>query len=179
MEWALIAGMAVLAVLALGWLVYRRWFKLTDLQRLVRNISHENLTNVFLPDGLGGEIYIDHLLLTPRGLLLIDVKDVSGTVFAGDRLDEWSANSPTGRVSFDNPIPQLQDRTSAVRLLVPGTPIDAKIIFVNEVTFPKGHPESVSTLEILGNDYARVDDADGSGLYVTAWETITGSARPI
>ena len=177
LEWGAIGAGATLVVTLLGWLIYRKWFRLTELQRLVREISHESLVNVFLPDGLGGEIHIDHVLLTPKGILVLDTKDVSGTVFAGDRLEEWSANTAEGRVAFANPLPQLQDRVSAIRQLVPGTPIEAKILFIDEVSFPKGHPESVSTIAEVreGTD----ELVENSGLFTSAWETITGSARAV
>ena len=174
----IIAGsFAVVALL--GWLIYRRWFKRTPLEQLVRDISYEKVVNVFLPDGLGGEIHIDHLLLTPRGLLLLDTKDVSGTVFAGDRLDEWSANSAQGRVTFDNPLPQLQDRVAAIRQLVPGTPIESKVMFIDRVDFPKGHPEAVTTVEMLAAEFGEAPLSEEGGVYGAAWETIATSARPI
>ena len=177
LELGAIGAGAALVVALLGWLIYRKWFRLTELQRLVRDISHESLVNVFLPDGLGGEIHIDHVLLTPKGILVLDTKDVSGTIFAGDRLDEWSANAADGRVAFDNPLPQLQDRVSAIRQLVPGTPIEAKVLFTDEVTFPKGHPQAVSTIAELRE--AGGELPENSGLFESAWETIAGSARAV
>lgn len=177
LDWVVIAGLGTVFTALLGWLIYRRWFRRTELQNLVRDISQDSLVNVFLPDGLGGEIHIDHLLLTPRGVLLLDTKDVAGTLFAGERLDEWSANSNAGRVTFENPLPRLEDRVSAIRQLAPGTPIDAKVVFTDTVSFPKGRPEAVTTIAELGEHYS--SELLDTEIYETAWQTITSSARPI
>ena len=54
-----------------------------DLKKLLRAVSTDTLVDFVIPDGAGGEIHIDHLLLTPRGLMLLETKDMQGAVFAG------------------------------------------------------------------------------------------------
>ena len=49
---------------------------------------------VLVPDGMGGFIHIDHLLLTPRGLLVLDTRRVAGSHLrrrSDERLDRHRA----------------------------------------------------------------------------------------
>jgi hypothetical protein len=161
-----------------GWgLVRWRRLRNKNLRRRLRGISHDVLVDFFIPDGNGGEIHIDHLLLTSQGLMLLETKDMAGTVFAGDRLDTWSATSEIGRVTFDNPIPRLQDRTAAISSLAPGVPIESKVLFVNPATFPKGHPSAVVTVTALLEEYATEHSADETSPFGGQWETIKAAAN--
>jgi hypothetical protein len=167
----------IISLVGGGWAIIR-WRRVhkDKLRRRLRDISQDVLVNFFVPDGNGGEIHIDHLLLTDQGLVLLETNDLSGVVFAGNRLDTWSAVSEIGRITFDNPISRLQDRTAAISFLAPGVPIAAKVLFVNEATFPKGHPASVVTIPVLLEEYA----SDASGVEVSMfnkqWDAIKTAA---
>lgn len=145
------------------------------LTRLQRAISQDSLEGAVLADGIGGEIQIEYLMLTPRGLLLLDTIGVSGTVFAGERLDVWSANSQSGRVTFENPIPNLQARAAAVQLAVPGVPVDARLLFLGTVTFPKGHPPAVTDIESLLEEYAAAQTGEGGSVFEGQWAALKQS----
>ncbi len=167
----------IISLVGGGWAIIR-WRRLhkDTLRRRLRDISHDVLVNFFVPDGNGGEIHIDHLLLTDRGLVLLETNDLSGAVFAGNRLDTWSAVSAIGRTTFENPISRLQDRTAAISFLAPGVPVAAKVLFVNEATFPKGHPASVVTIPVLLEEYA--SDAAGAEvrMFNKQWGAIKAAA---
>ncbi|NKC01726.1 MAG: hypothetical protein GKR90_24945 [Pseudomonadales bacterium] len=179
MELITIAGGLLLIITLVGvvWGMVRwRRLRSKDLRRRLRDISRDVLADFFVPDGNGGEIHIDHLLLTEQGLVLLETKDVSGTVFAGDRLDTWSATSEIGRVAFDNPIPRLQDRMAAISFLAPGVPIASKVLFVNEATFPKGHPTSVVTIPTLLDEYASEGAEPEVSVFNEQWDAIKAAA---
>ena len=103
----LLGILAALTVLVVVFVM--RWWRgpARKLSRVVRAIGSDSLVDVIIPDGMGGEIQLDHLLLTSGGLLLLELKDVDGTVFAGDTLDEWTALQGQTRTTFLNPIPVL------------------------------------------------------------------------
>jgi len=147
-------GLLGLLVIAILLVVHFRRRGGQGLRRLIQEVSSDALIDVFIPDGLGGEIHIDHLLLTPHGLILLETKDIQGAVFAGDRLDTWSATLDGQRATFSNPIPMLEERVAALKLLAPGMPIESRVLFISPVTFPKGHPETVSTVASLIEEYA-------------------------
>jgi len=146
------------------------------MQSLLRTVAVETLTDFIVPDGAGGEIHIDHLLLTPHGLILLETKDMQGAVFAGDRMDTWSANHDGERLTFDNPIPSLYERAAAISLLAPSVPIEARVLFTNDVTFPKGHPEAVSTVATLLEEYRAVEARAERRDFSTHWRTIKSVA---
>lgn len=168
------AAVFTLVVIAV---VRRRRGRNRELQRLMRTVSDDALIDFIIPNGDGGEIHIDHLLLTGQGLILLDTKDMAGAVFAGDRMDTWSATHAGIRMTFSNPIPQLQDRAAAISLLVPNVPIDSRVLFINDATFPKGHPEQVSTVQALIDDYHRETEDQSAQDFSSAWQTIKAAAQ--
>jgi hypothetical protein len=69
-------------VLLLLWLLYRRRMSRTrTLTSVLKQIGHERLDNLIVPNGDEGEIQIDHLLLKEYGIVIIHIKDVIGTFF--------------------------------------------------------------------------------------------------
>jgi hypothetical protein len=96
---------------------YRRRARAALLARLER-IAFETAHQVQVPDGMGGYIHIDHLLLTPRGVLMLDTRRVPGLIFGGDQMSEWTVMARGRRYTFDNPQPALYDRIAAVKALV-------------------------------------------------------------
>lgn len=172
-----VAILAIAALVIAVWL-FARWRRSInkELQRLLRTVSSDTLVNFIIPDGTGGEIHIDHLLLTPYGLMVLDTKDMQGTVFAGDRMDTWSATHHGARFTFNNPIPMLQERAAAISLLAPGVPIESRVLFINEATFPKGHPPAVATVPALIEEYCSVDSSGESLDFSEHWQTIKSKA---
>lgn len=172
---------ALVTLIVIGVLVMlvirRRRANARGLQPLIRNLAQDALTNIVISDGNQGEIYIDHLLLTHRGLLLLDTIDAAGNVFAGDRMDTWSATHKGNRINFRNPIPALADRASAVKVLAPTVPIESFIVFTANVQFPKGHPENVTTVADL-LDTVPPDPPAASEEFTTQWAAIKAAASP-
>ena len=78
----------------------------TRLERIAFEAAHQ----VLVPDGMGGHIHVDHLLLTPRGFLVLDTRRVAGLIFGGDQMSEWTVMARGRRYTFDNPQPALYDR---------------------------------------------------------------------
>jgi len=172
---------ALLTLIVIGVLVVvvirRRRANARGLKPLIRSLAHDALINIVISDGNQGEIYIDHLLLTHRGLLLLDTIDAAGNVFAGDRMDTWSATHKGNRINFRNPIPTLADRVSAVKVLAPTVPIESFVVFTADVQFPKGHPENVTTVANL-LETVPPDPPTPSEDYNTQWAAIKAAASP-
>ena len=161
----IIAGMIILAACVTAIVIARRRRSPERrLRQFIASISQDWMSRCLLPDGVGGEIYVDYLLLTHSGFMVVESKDVTGTVFAGDRLDTWSATSVDGRVEFDNPIPSLLNRIAAVEQLAPGIPVVGRILFHESVAFPKGHPDVVATAESLAREFDDHGPADSLAL---------------
>jgi hypothetical protein len=141
--WVLVViAVGLAAVLGFG-IIRRRGNVHRKLNRAVRRISADQLRDIIIPDAVDGQIHIDRLLLTEKGALVVDFKNVSGTVFAGERLDEWAIMGARGRQALRNPLHGLRNRVMAVRALSPDLPVEGRIIFSDGSEFPKGRPENV------------------------------------
>jgi hypothetical protein len=130
---------------------------------------------------MGGEIHIEHLLLTTRGILIINVKRYEGVIFAGDRMDQWTAMGPKGRSVFPNPLGTLYDRVAAVRQLVRDVDVAGFVLFPALADFSKGRPDEVLLPDDLLTAYAKPDKAEIGKLteaFAPHWEKIRAATRP-
>jgi hypothetical protein len=152
----LLAGAAV--ALLLCWLLYRYFrAKSGSLEATLEDISFDKIEGLIVPNADEGEILIDYLLLTSKGLLILEVKDVSGTVFGGDKLQDWTVITNERRFTFSNPQPALFDRIAAVRQIVRQVPVAGRILFLDGAEFPKGVPQLVSNMTELAADFGEPD----------------------
>ena len=73
LDYTLVAGIGVLLALValVGWLLWRRRGG-PELKEALEAVAIERLQNVLLPDGMGGHIQVEHLLLSGQGLVVID-----------------------------------------------------------------------------------------------------------
>lgn len=150
--------MAAAVVLLLAWLIVkivRR--KSGGLEHALTEISFDRIEGLVIPNADEGEILIDYLLLTSQGLLILEVKDVQGTVFGGDKLQDWTVITDERRFMFSNPQPALYDRIAAVRQIVREVPVAGRILFLDGAEFTKGTPGLVSNLAQLVDDFGEPD----------------------
>jgi hypothetical protein len=155
-SWLLLLA-AVLAV-GLVWVLYRFIRRRgDDFEHALANISFDRIEGLVIPNADDGEILIDYLLLTSQGLLILEVKEVQGTVFGGDKLQDWTVINDERRYTFSNPQPALFDRIAAVRQIVREVPVAGRILFLDGAEFTKGTPELVSSLSQLVGDFGEPD----------------------
>jgi hypothetical protein len=128
-----------------------------DFEHTVSLISFDRVERLVIPNADEGEILIDYLLLTSHGLLILEVKDVQGTVFGGDKLQEWTVINDKRRYTFPNPQPALYDRIAAVRQIVREVPVAGRILFLDGADFTKGTPALISSLAQLVSEFAEPD----------------------
>ncbi len=172
----------MLCLAALLVLLIRRRRTEGALSGLVDAVGVDRVSDVLIADGMGGEIHIEHLLLTGHGLVVLDVKTVEGTVFASDRMDEWTIMGPNDRVAIQNPQPALYDRIAALRLLVRDVPVSGHILFAENADFSKGRPRDVIFPEELLARYRKPEKADLERImdaFRPHWETVRGACRPV
>lgn len=149
-------------------------------QQRIEAIAHEVLRNVLIPNGNGGQLHINYLLLTERGLLVLDLFDVPGAVFGGDQMFQWTAIGRKFRFTFSNPQPILYDRMAAVKLLAGEVPVDGRLVFTQRGDFPKGKPKYVVRIDQLASDYPLVDRSRGNviGAFADVWAHVKRTAQP-
>ena len=126
------------------------WLRATavsrDVTRTLRIISDRLIRDVVVPDGVGGFVPVDALVLRERKLYVLDIRDVQGAIFGSEKMDIWTAMGRK-RYQFNNPIRPMHDRLAAVKYLVPGVEVLPRILFTSRGHFPKGRPEGVQLLE--------------------------------
>lgn len=129
------------------------------LQKTIRAISQDYLEKVIVPDGMDGKIEIDYLLLTARGLLVLDVKEVGGIVFAGTTLDRWAVMDGVERFTISNPIGPSLSRIIAVKRLAPHLPVHGRIVFTHDTDFRGADLPQVVSLDELRAQFTPADTA--------------------
>lgn len=149
----------VLALLLFVWLLYRFSRRGDKLQRTLKEIAHERIDAVVIPNGDDGEIQLDYLLLTSQGVLILHIKDVQGTVFGSDKMQDWTVISDDRRYTFSNPQPALYDRIAAVRQIVNQVPVAGRVLFLEGGEFTKGVPGLVCNLDELLEEFSEHDKA--------------------
>lgn len=163
-------------VLLLIWLLYRfvRRRK-CSLETVLADISFDRIDGLVIPSSDEGEILLDYLLLTSQGLLILEVKDTRGTVFGGDKMQDWTVITDDRRYTFPNPQPALYDRIAAVRQIVRQIPVAGRILFLDGAKFTKGVPGLVCSLKDLREEFSESDKAAAKikiESFMSHWELI-------
>ena len=133
--WYLVVGVPLVAVAAV--VVWRVWLRRRGLtlNQVLGRVAIDRVQDVLLPDGMGGQIQVEHLVLTGGGLVVIDVKAFEGAIFASERMAEWTVIGKKGRFTFPNPLGTLYDRVAALRQLVRDVPVTGLVLFNERADF--------------------------------------------
>ncbi len=176
-----VAGAAVLtAALVAGIRAYLVHRSLRLNEERIDSIAYEVLRNVLIPNGNGGQLHLNYLLLTERGLLVLDLFDVPGAVFGGDQMFQWTAIGRKLRFTFANPQPIMYDRMAAVKLLAGPVPVEGRLVFTQRGDFPKGKPKYVVRIDHLTADFPVVDRSRGNvaAAFGDVWQNIKQQTQP-
>ena len=176
----LLGALLLLAVLVLMRRTRRRRSR-GGLDELREAVGVDSISDVLVSDDMGGEIHIEHLLLTARGLVVLDVKTVAGTVFGSDRTDEWTVMTADERIVIRNPRGALHERIAALRLLVRDVPVCGHVLFVNGADFAKGRPSDVILPDELLVRYHKPAKAELDRIveaFSPHWDRVHAACRP-
>ncbi len=180
--WLALVGAIVLGML-LGWLW--RWYRQGRARRsivhAITSVGLDYVSDVLVPDGMGGVFHVDFLLLTARGILVIDLRDVQGNIFAGDQMNEWTVMDGPRRLTFVNPQSALYDRIAAVKALAEDAPVEGRIVFTRRATFPKGLPKWTLTIDSMRTEFPAVERAalaSSGDRFDAVWQGLKRSVTP-
>jgi hypothetical protein len=178
-------GAAILLLAALsyfGWRAYQRRARRKSLLARLERVAFAAAHQVLVPDGMGGFIHIDHILLTPRGIVVLDTRRVAGLIFGGDQMSDWTVMGRGHRYTFDNPQPALYDRIAAVKAQVGEVPVEGRLLFSNVGKFTKGIPKWVVMLDAIEVEFPVVDRGShvfpDAEQYTDGWNRLTAQLRP-
>lgn len=174
---AAIAGLVLVGLLSglLWWLRRRR---AAQPEQRLRQAAAAMLRHVLVPDGSGGELLLDYALLTPRGILLVDLRQVDGHVFGSESMQDWTVLARNGRYTFPNPRHPLHDRLAAVRRLVADVPVEGCIAFTGRAQFSRGRPPDALLFDELLGSLQRDRSSGGEALaaFMPYWERLRDAA---
>jgi hypothetical protein len=183
-EWIAV-GVSLLLLAAAGFWglrAYQRRARRRALLARLERVAFESVHQVLVPDSMGGFIHIDHLLLTPRGVLVLDTRRVAGLIFGGDQMSDWTVMGRGRRFTFDNPQPALYDRIAAVKALTGEVPVEGRLLFSNVGKFTKGIPKWVLMLDGIEVEFPVVDrgmkSSPAFAHFGEAWERLLPQLRP-
>jgi hypothetical protein len=177
-----IAGaLALVALLLVLWRWYRRRRAAAVRLATVTGGAFEYLRDVLVPDGQGGALHVDFLLLTARGCIVIDMRNIAGNIFGGDQMTEWTVMHREQRYTFANPQTSLYDRIAVVRALITELPVEGRVVFAPSGRFPKGLPRYTLMLGSLGAEFPPAE-REQSGAVPEAWRSdwarLVAACRP-
>jgi hypothetical protein len=176
--------LGVVAVAAAAFFGGRAWlYRRRDGRRVARVTggAADFLRNVLVPDGNGGDYHLDFVLLTARGVVIIDMRDVTGNVFGGDQMTEWTLMDGPRRSTFANPQSGLYDRIASVKALAVDTPVEGRIVFTKSAKFPKGLPRFTVMLDSVAAEFPKLGSAElelAVAKYRPGWQRIKDASKP-
>ncbi|HEU4623325.1 MAG TPA: nuclease-related domain-containing protein [Steroidobacteraceae bacterium] len=178
--WGLVA-----AAIVLGWALsfVWRWFRVRRAHKAlvaaVCSVGSDNLVDVLVPDGMGGNFHVDFLLLTSLGILVIDLRDVHGNIFGGDQMSEWTVMNGATRTTFTNPQSGLYDRIAAVKAVAGEVPVEGRVVFTRNGKFPKGLPKWTLMLDSLRSEFPPVERFSSTvERFEEAWQALKKAVSP-
>ncbi len=178
MWWA--GGITLLVLLAVVPELIRR-FRRDAEQRRIAQIFKERgapfVKDVAFPDGMDGLVFVDYLVLTPDGILVMDLQDYNGFIFGAANIDHWTQMVRRRGYKFENPLHQNSWRVQSIKALTKDSPAFGRVLFSNSSQFPKGMPEGVSHMTTLAADLAPMfDNKSISDVLKTTWDALIVTA---
>ena len=180
--WAM--GLGAAALLVVLWWAWR-WYSFYRARRALRAAvtggAADHLSNALVPDGMGGGFHVDFLLLTMRGVVVIDLRDVRGNIFGGDQMAEWTVMDGARRFTFTNPQSALYDRIAAVKAVAGDVPVEGRIVFTRRGKFPKGLPKWTLMVDALRAEFPPVEyqsHAEATAPLSDGWRRLKDAVKP-
>ncbi len=157
-ELVLVLFIVLLALVAFLW-KKRQLSSAAQIDKILQPFKRDEVKEIIIPDGIGGLLEIEHVVLLDQGLLLIETYPISGNLFGADQIDEWTQIVDGRSYKFTNPLWHIHTARQALKLLAPNVPIFCRVVFNADSHFPKGKPSEVSVLETLSEDMQVVTES--------------------
>ncbi|MBT8435774.1 MAG: NERD domain-containing protein [Gammaproteobacteria bacterium] len=174
-----ITGLAILLVLLVNrkrlLVKIREW----RIQRSLAQIGCEQIRNLVCSDGLDGYFKLDRLALTPDAIVLITYKLHSGNIYCAEHISQWTQLVGQKSYKFDNPLFELENQLTALRLLTGNAHLEGFLFFNNSAQFPKGHPDQVLQSTSIPERFNAANCDNVKPEITAAWELLKAHQKQI
>ena len=138
------ASVVLIVFVTVFWIksVAKRKFE-HQLQQIVKNIGVDYKQSIYLPDGVGGSVFIDYIILSHYGIIVLNMQNYPGALFGGENIDLWTQIHQRKSFKFDNPLHYHRICLQSVKEVIPDATLISQVVFTNAGEFPKGKPEGV------------------------------------
>ena len=171
---------SIILILLVIYLFYRYFGKhklRIRMRRLVRRLSSDYIEDIYLKDPLGEEKFYDYLLLTPQGVVVLDVKDYEGYLFGAEHIDQWTQMIGRKSYKFPNPLYQNAERVMAIRDRFPDLQVRGCVLFTQSGRFPKGIPDGVCTMHTIYDELKQVKKEKVSAALGENWALLKNTVE--
>jgi hypothetical protein len=103
-------ALGIIIFVATVWYFWRQLQKSRherQIHRMLESLGVKYLHDIILPDGIEGYTYIDYLLLTPNGIVVLDINFSEGHIFGGESVDQWTQVVNNKTYKFNNPLQKM------------------------------------------------------------------------
>lgn len=121
--------------------------------------SYQHYRNLVIPAEKGDFTEVDHLVLSPFGIFVIEVKNYRGWIFGGEKQPQWTVQRFRSKHQFMNPLHQNYKHTQAVKQLLglsgkDGDSVYSIVAFSLRAEFKFQIPANVKYTDLVG-DYIK------------------------
>ena len=99
--------------------------------------NEQYVINDFILSNNGSTSQIDHVVINPRGVFVIETKNYSGDIYGSENQREWTQVLAYGKVKNKvyNPIKQNATHVYNVKKIIGNLPVHSLIVFVQNNTY--------------------------------------------
>ena len=119
-------------------------------------ISYQHYRNLVLQTAQGDLTEVDHLIISPFGIFVLEVKNYQGWIFGNEKQPEWTVQHFRRKHRFMNPLRQNYKHTEAVKHVLGLTADDASkvhslVVFSPRAAFKTPMPDNVLHIAQAGD----------------------------
>ena len=137
----------------------------------LNRLGFKQRKDFFFPDGMGGKLRIDRLILGQREIYLMIDMPYEGNIFCADNIDEWTQLIKGKSFTFENPLNHLDIIINTIAGSIP-VPVCGYLYFGHRASFPKGRPARVLRYDSLPEALLPPRKSEPEQAVVDAWNDL-------
>ena len=121
------------------------------LRKKLPNNQYSIINDVTLPLDDGGTTQVDHIVVSPFGVFVIETKNMKGWIFGSEKQAKWTQTIYRTKHSFQNPLRQNYKHTQTLAQLLnlPAELFHSVIIFTPNAELKSSMPTNVGHLKAM------------------------------